>query len=170
MVADDESVQARMKAAVVARWEDLRERSVFYQARLAIIVLYALVVLLTVIIAPPRVDDVEFKWGKVAFGASYKSYIEITNNDLGNIRDVVVEISGSGLEFDGKRKNQVWATTVRTLSEGKTTRLEHTAFKDAKERKYPAPADIDVTYVTLKDADGDVIAGAKPKPSKKGAR
>lgn len=170
MVADDESFKARFKEAIVSRWEDLRERSVFYQARLGIIVLYAVVVLMTVIIAPPRVDDVEFRWGKVAFGASYKSYVEITNNDLGNIRDVVVEVSGSGLEFDGKRKNQVWATTVRTLAEGKATRLEHNVFKDAKERKYPAPADIDVTYVTLKNEDGDVIAKGKPVESKKAAR
>ena len=164
MVAKAESIGTRVHSALKARWSDLRARSVFYQARVALLAVYALVVITTLIVAPPLVEDFEMSWDQVSFGASSVTYVDFQNNDLGTLKDVTVEVRGEGVEFDGRRKKNVWTGVIRKLPEGDRTQIKPEMLKDSA--GYRAPNHIDVTFVSLKSKSGKVIAQGVP-PRKK---
>ncbi len=69
------------------------------------------------------------------------------------------------MEFDGQRKAGVWTAALRRLPEGERTRLKPRALKDKK--GYPAPNEIDVHFVTVRDEDGDIVAKGRPEKKSK---
>ncbi len=155
----------KIQAGARDRWQDLRDRSGFYQARVALLALYIVVVVLTVIIAPPRAADFELTWDKVPFGLAEVSFVEIANNDLGSKEDLQVEVRGTATEFDGRKTEGKWSGPLASLPEGERTRVKPQDLKD--KRGYRAPNEIDIQYVVVRDKDGDIVLKGTPKRKSK---
>lgn len=143
------------------RWGEFRARSGFYQARVAVVLAYVLVVVATVLLAPPAPPTFQIKVGQVPWGFSQRTYVDVTNLDLGDVEEGQIEVHGRVLEFDGKESRGPWFFPVKLLKEGEQVRVWPEALFDRKKR--PAGNNLQVERVILRE-DGDVLFDHVPEP------
>lgn len=114
------------------RWGAFRKESPYFQARLWLILAYLVIVVATVILAPPEGEHWQAKAVRLGFGLSFKTAIAVTNVDNGDLEGVVVEVRGEGVEFDGKKVPGMWRTKPVNLPEEVEVRILPEHLFDAK--------------------------------------
>jgi hypothetical protein len=144
------------------RWNAFRAESPYFQAKVGMVALYVVVVLLTVLIAPPSAEPWKIEQKRIPFGLAFKTAVEITNVSNGDIEDAVVEVNGKGIEFDGKEIPGTWRTKPLLLVEGLPTKIQTEQLFDARGLSPPYSLVVDV--VTVFDDDKDVLIRASPPP------
>ena len=105
------------------RWLAFRAESPFFQAKVALVAAYVVIVVLTLLIAPPRGGKWTAQQDRLPFGLAFKTALIVTNLRNGDLDDVVVEVSGKGIEFDGKQVPGVWHTKPLSMPEQLKTQI-----------------------------------------------
>lgn len=139
------------------RWQDFREESPYFQAKVGLVAAWIVVSVLTIAIAPPPTVPFIIQQHKVNFGLSVKTAIEIQNQDGGDIVEAIVEVRGTLTEFDGKKIPGVWRTKPITIAEGLKTTLSTESLYDQK-GLHPS-YQLDVQTLTIYDGDDVVFSG-----------
>lgn len=151
---DDSRVKA-VREFVAEKWADFRARSRFVQAKAAMVAAYLLVVGLTLLLAPPDPEPWEVKLGRIPFGIAFKSFIEIKNVDAGSYDDLVMEVDGHFVDFDGAKKRGTWKKRIAELDKGQKIQLWPEDLRDMAGR---APANtLIVEEFRLLDDDNEVV-------------
>lgn len=148
------------------RWSRFRAESPYFQGKVGLVAAYVVVVVLTLVLAPPEAAPWICREERLSFGLAFKTAIEITNVDNGDIEDAVVEVKGVGIEYDGRKVPGTWRTKPLTLVEGLKTKVLTEQLFDA--RGVSPPYSLDVELVTIRDEDNAVIVTLQP--DKSGAR
>jgi hypothetical protein len=148
------------------RWADFRAESPYFQAKVGLVAGYLVIVVLTLVLAPPSGPSWSIQEERLSFGLSFKTAVQITNFDNGTLKNVVVEVRGVGIEYDGRQVPGVWRTKPLTLKEGVRTAVLTEHLFD--ERGVSPPMSLNVHLVTIYDDDNDKILERTPTPS--GAR
>ncbi len=142
------------------RWGAFRKESPYFQARVWLILGYVAIVAATLWLAPPEGEHWRVKAERLGFGLAFKTAIVVTNVDNGDLDQVVVEVRGEGVEFDGRKVPGVWRTKPLQLpEEAEVTILTEQLF-DAK--GVPPPYALSVTSVSVID-DGEVLTTVTPR-------
>jgi hypothetical protein len=139
-------------------WESFREQSGFFQLKAGLVLGWVIISLLTAIIYIPRTIDFVMEIGSVPWGASERTWVDVTNQDGGDYNEVFVEVYGITKEFDGERSG-VWTARLTRFPEGKTHRLWPDDLSDEKGRR--PSTDYKVERVSLREGK-DVFAIMKP--------
>ena len=105
------------------RWRTFRAESPYFQGRVALVAAYVVVVVLTVLLVPPRSDPWRVRQVRFDWGLSFKTAVEVTNVREGNVGDVVIEVHGDSVEFDGQKRSGTWRSKPTPLVEGKPLRV-----------------------------------------------
>lgn len=162
----DSKVQVLVaRARVLAReaWTDFRSNSVYFQLKAGLVAAYVAIVLATLVLAPPSPPTFALSVGHVPWGVGQRTYLDFDNLDLGTLKDVVVEVQGRVIEFDGKESRGPWKMALPRLSEGDTVRIWPEKLMSAQHR--PAGDNLEIARVRVYAADdpSDVIVDAVPK-------
>lgn len=144
------------------RWAAFRRESPFFQARVGLIAGYVVVVILTILVAPPSAEPWKIEQKRIPFGLAFKTAIEITNVNNGDIEEAIVEVRGKGIEFDGREIPGTWRTKPLALIEGLPTKVLTEQLVDAK--GVPPPYSLVVDTVVVYDDDNDVLVQRSPPP------
>lgn len=160
------SLAADVKSRLLERWGQFRAESPYFQAKVGLVGAYVVVVALTLALAPPDADPWVCREERLSFGLAFKTAVEITNVDNGDLEDVVVEVKGTGIEYDGRRVPGTWRTKPLTLVEGLKTKLLTEQLFDA--RGVSPPYSLEVDLVTVLDDDNEAVVSLVP--DKSGAR
>lgn len=144
------------------RWRAFRAESPYFQAKVGMVALYVVVVLLTVILAPPSAAPWKIEQKRIPFGLAFKTAVEITNVSNGDLADAVVEVRGKGIEFDGREIPGTWRTKPLVILEGLPTKIQTEQLLDDK--GLSPPYSLVVEVVTVYDDDKDVLIRANPAP------
>ena len=155
---------AKSRDWAVDRWGAFRAESPYFQAKVGMVAAYLLVVALTVLLAPPSSAPWDAKQQRIDFGAAFKTVLEITNADNGELEDVVIEVNGTGLEFDGRKVPGQWSTRPMTLIEGLPTKILTEQLYD-KNGLNP-PYSLVIETVTVRDDDNEVLVTLHPPVAK----
>jgi hypothetical protein len=99
------------------RWADFRAESPYFQGKVGLAAAYALIVLFTIVLAPPRGDKWASAQERIPFGLAFKTALKITNQRNGDLDNVTVIVHGTGIEFDGKKTPGTWTTKPLSLPE-----------------------------------------------------
>jgi hypothetical protein len=138
------------------QWLEFRERSGFFQARVAIVVAYVVVVIATLTIFPVPAPSLDVKVTQVQFGLSERTKVVVKNLDLGKIRKADIVIYGQGTQIDGSQKADRWKTRKDVfLPENEPLALESRDLRSDSGRS--APASFTVDKLEVYD-DGDLVA------------
>jgi hypothetical protein len=148
------------KAFAKGQLDEIKGRGPFFQAKLGVITGYVLVVLLTLALAPPGKPDWEVRQTRLSFGLSFKTALELTNADNGDLEDVIVFVSGKGIEFDGRQTPGTWRTKPMALPEGLATRIVAEQLFDDK-GQHP-PYSIVITSVKVLDGTDTLLDAPVP--------
>lgn len=154
---------ARAKVLAREAWTDFRSNSVYFQLKAGLVAAYVAIVLATLVLAPPSPPAFALSVGHVPWGVAQRTYLDFDNLDLGTLKDVVVEVHGRVIEFDGKESRGPWKTALPRLSEGDTVRIWPEKLLSAQHR--PAGDNLEIARVRVYRADdaSDVIVDAAPK-------
>lgn len=144
------------------RWEDFRARSGFYQARVLLVVAYAVIVVGTLILAPPPTPSFAVAVESVDFGLSTRTRIKIQNLDLGDLENAVLEVHGVVTEFDGSTTRGVWKHTIKRFPELTDYDVQPEQLVDKRNR--PAGYNLAVERVRLLKESGGVLFDWRPPP------
>jgi hypothetical protein len=131
------------KGQVQSRWQAFRQESPYFQLKVVLGLAYAVVVVLTVILAPPRGEKWAVAQERINFGLSYRTTLKITNMRNGDLDDVVLELRGNGIEFDGKKVPGTWHTKPIAMPEGKELLVNTEQLFDARGENPPYALDVD---------------------------
>ncbi len=143
------------------RYQAFRDQSPYFQAKVGLAAAYVVVVLLTVLVAPPRGAVWQASQQRINFGLAFKTAITITNLRAGDLEDVVVEVKGTGIEFDGKKDPGTWRTKPLDMPEGKELQiLTEQLFDD---RGVNPPYSLVVDTVRVVDDDKETVVVLHPK-------
>lgn len=146
---------AAARAWAQEKWSEFRAQSRFFQAKAAMVAAYVLVVVATVVLAPPAQAPWEVKVGRIPFGIAFKSFIEIKNLNAGSLDDLTMEVDGHFTDFDGTKKSGTWKKRIAALDEGTKIQLWPEDFRDLAGR---SPANtLDVREFRLLEPDGDLV-------------
>jgi hypothetical protein len=149
-----------MKAAAardwaIQKWADFRAQSRFFQAKAAMVAAYVVVVVATVVLAPPSPVPWEVKIGRIPFGIAFKSFVEIKNVNAGSLDDLVLEVDGQFTDFDGAKKSGTWKKRIAELPEGTKIQVWPEDLRDLSGR---SPANtLVVGELRLLEAEGDLV-------------
>jgi hypothetical protein len=145
------------------RWQAFRAESPYFQAKVGLVALYVVVVLFTVLLAPPSAEPWKIEQKRIPFGLAFKTAVEIWNVSNGDIEEAVIEVRGKGIEFDGKEIPGVWRTKPLVLleDEERPTKIQTEQLFDAK--GLSPPYSLVVELVTVFDED-DVLVRISPPP------
>lgn len=153
------------RARVLAReaWTDFRRNSVYFQIKAGLVAAYVVVVLATLVLAPPAPPAFKLAVGHVPWGVGQRTYLDFDNLELGGLKDVVIEVHGRVIEFDGKESRGPWRMTLPRLSEGDTVRIWPEKLLSDQHR--PAGDNLEIARVRVypKDDPEDVLVDAAPK-------
>ncbi len=144
------------------RWQAFRAESPYFQAKVGMVALYVVVVLATILLAPPSAEPWKIEQKRIPFGLAFKTAIEITNVSNGDIEDGTVEVTGKGIEFDGREIPGTWRTKPMLILEGLPTKIQTEQLLDAK--GLSPPYSLVVDSVTVFDDDKDVLIRVNPAP------
>lgn len=144
------------------RWQAFRAESPYFQAKVGMVALYVVIVLLTILIAPPSAAPWKVEQKRIPFGLAFKTAVEITNVSNGEIEDAIIEVRGKGIEFDGRQTPGVWKTKPTLLVEGLPTKILTEQLFDS--RGLSPPYSLVVDLVTIYDDDKDVLLQISPPP------
>lgn len=145
------------------RWVDFRARSGFFQARVALVVAYVLIVGATVLIFPPPAPPLDVKVQRVEFGVTHRTKVLVRNLNLGTVDKAEVVIHGAATDIDGRSRPGVWRTKKdRYLDQREELTLEGKDLKDERGRAAPAGFTVDRLEVW---EDGDLLATWQPERS-----
>jgi hypothetical protein len=161
---DKASLQRRAGEArtwALERWSAFRAESPYFQAKVGLVAAYVVIVLLTVLLAPPKPEPWVCREERIPFGLSFKTAIEITNVTNGDLDDVTVEVRGNGIEFDGKKVPGVWQTKALDLVEGEKAKVLTEQLFDRNGAN--PPYSLDVETVTIFDDDKKPIVTLHPQ-------
>lgn len=150
------------RALAVDRWGRFRAESPYFQAKVGLVALYLVVVAVTIALVPPDREPWSVKQERIPFGLAFKTAIEIANFDSGDLNDVVLEVRGMGIEFDGKQTPGTWRTKPMLLIEGLPTKILTEQLFDSK--GLSPPYSLVVESVTVVDDDHDVLVVLRPAP------
>ncbi|OGQ24015.1 MAG: hypothetical protein A2138_25310 [Deltaproteobacteria bacterium RBG_16_71_12] len=142
------------------RWSAFRKESPYFQARIWLILGYLVIVVATLILAPPEGEHWQAKALRLGFGMSFKTAISLTNIDNGDLEGVVVEVRGEGVEFDGKKVPGVWRSKPLNLPEEAEVRILPEQLFDAK--GVSPPYALSVATISIID-DDDVLVTIAPR-------
>ena len=150
------------QATALEKWQAFRAESPYFQAKVGLVALYAVIVVATLLLAPPSEAPWRAEQKRIPFGLAFKTALEITNVSNGEIEDAVIEVAGKGIEFDGRQIPGVWRTKPMLLVEGLPTQVltEQLADKGG----VPPPYSLVVDRVTIYDDDKDVLVVLHPPP------
>jgi hypothetical protein len=142
------------------RWQAFRAESPYFQAKVGMVALYVVVVLATVLLAPPSAEPWKIEQKRIPFGLAFKTAVEVTNVSNGDLEDVVIEVKGRGIEFDGREIPGTWRTKPLLLLEALPTKVQTEQLFDGKGLSPPYSLVVDT--VTVFDDDNDVLIRANP--------
>jgi hypothetical protein len=142
------------------RWTTFRASSPYFQAKVGLVAAYVVIVALTLLLAPPPPVAWRVRQDRLNFGLSFKTFVEIENGDNGDLEDVVVEVVGKAIEFDGKERPGRWRTKPMALPEGVPTRVFSEQLAD--ERGVAPPYSLVVDSVRVLDGDDTLHSAAVP--------
>ena len=143
------------------RWGAFRKESPYFQARVLLVLAYLVIVVATLVLAPPEGEHWRATAERLGFGLSFKTAIRLTNVDNGDLDRVVVEVRGQGVEFDGRKVPGVWRTKPLDLPEEADVKILTEQLFDAKGTSPPYA--LTVATVAVIDEDGDVLFSAAPR-------
>lgn len=154
------AAQARARAREA--WIDFRRNSVYFQIKAGLVAAYVVIVLMTLVLAPPAPASFALTVGSLPWGVGKRTYVDLDNLDLGTLTDVVVEVQGRVIEFDGKESRGPWRMKLSRLKEGDTVRLWPEKLMTDQNR--PAGDNLDVSRVRVYSADdpSNVLVDAAP--------
>ncbi|MFZ9889079.1 MAG: hypothetical protein ACO3JL_16400, partial [Myxococcota bacterium] len=139
------------KGATQEMWVDFRRNTVYLQLKVGLVAAYVVVVLLTVLLAPPSPTTFRANTGSLAWGVGKRTYLELENHDEGDIENAVVEVHGTVVSFDGTQKQGPWTVALPQLDEGEKIRFwpEQMRAADAT----PAGNNLQIDRIRILDAD-----------------
>ena len=105
------------------RWAEFRAESPYFQAKVGLGVAYAVIVVLTILLAPPRGITWQSSQERIPFGLAFKTAVLLKNLRAGDLDDVTIEIKGEGIEFDGRKVPGAWHTRPMNLPEGREAKI-----------------------------------------------
>lgn len=145
------------KNALLDRWRAFREESPYFQAKVGLVAAWAVIALLTILIAPPAPLDFIVEQKMINFGLAEKTTLIIFNQDGGDIDSGVVAVRGTQTDFDGKKTPGAWKTKPIALPQGLKTTLSTESFFDDKGVSPGYQLQID--HVVIFDDDDEVWSG-----------
>jgi hypothetical protein len=144
------------------RLQDFLAETPYFQAKVALVAAYVVIVLLTILIAPPADESIIITQRRINFGLSFKAAVEVHNLDEGDLEGVIVEAFGRAVEFDGKEKRGAWRTKRMDIFEGdKRVVLTEQLFDN---EGVPAAYSLIPERVRIIDDDGDLLFDMVPRP------
>lgn len=166
MALDKEKLRAlATKAEVFARerWRDFRENSVYFQLKAGLVVGYAVIVVATLVLAPPAAPSYKLRVETLEWGLGQRTMLELQNLKLGTLSGHIIEVQGTVVEFDGKAKSGTWRAPLRRLSEGDSEKLSPEKLLSAK--NVPAGDNLTITRVRVypKDDPDRVVVDGVPE-------
>jgi hypothetical protein len=148
------------------RWRDFREESPYFQAKVALVVGYVAIVLLTLWLAPPTTVPWVIKPQRIDTGLGQRTAFLIRNDDAGTQRRVHLEVDGDAVGPDGRRTGS-WRSEPFDLPEGEDRQLQPEDVLDANKNPPGAKEAIEVKEARIVDKDGDVLFVATPTAGKR---
>lgn len=156
-----------VRARVLAReaWTDFRQNSVYFQIKAALVAAYIVIVLATLVLAPPPPPSFRLTAGHVPWGVAQRTYLDFDNLSLGTLRDVVLEVHGRVIEFDGRESRGPWRMTLPRVTQGESVRVWPE--KLFSEQHRPAGDNLEISRVRVypKGKPDSLIVDAAPKRS-----
>ena len=137
------------------KWADFRETPIYFQAKVALFVGYGVIVVGTVVLAPPSPPACSIEVGAMEWGAGTRAFIDITNSNLGDLENAMLFVEGSVRDIDGSQKSGRWKTIFKTFPEKERKKIWPEQLTDKDKR--PASSTLQVTRVTLESEDGDLL-------------
>lgn len=104
-------------------WVDFRRNTIYLQLKVGLGAVYAVVVLLTLVLAPPAAVTFRASTGSLAWGMGKRTYLELENRDEGTLENVIVEVQGAMVTYDGTQKQGTWTVELPQLAEGEKVRF-----------------------------------------------
>ncbi len=152
------------KALLLDRWRGFREESPYFQAKVGLVAAWVVVSLLTLLLVPPTRATFVVEQKMINFGLAEKTTLIIANQKGGDLTRGVVEVTGTMIDFDGKKTPGRWATKVIAIPQGLKTTLATESFFDAKGG---CPGyQLEIEQVVIKD-DGDEVWSGPPRSGAK---
>jgi hypothetical protein len=152
------------KQALLDRWQALREKSPYFQAKVGLVGAWLVVALLTILIAPPSPIEFIVEQKTISFGLAEKTNLVIFNQGGGDLDKAVVIVEGVQTDFDGKKASGSWRTKPIAVPQGLKTTLSTESFFDDKGAN--PGYQLQITDV-VNDDDGDVVFRGPPGAKKK---
>lgn len=154
----------KAKQTALERWQAFRAESPYFQAKVGLVALYIVVVVATLLLAPPSPEPWRVEVKRIPFGLAFKTALELTNVSNGDLEDVVVEVRGKGIEFDGRQIPGVWRTKPMTLIEDEEQPAKILTEQLADDKGVPPPYSLVVDTVTVYDDDNEALVVLHPPP------
>lgn len=141
----------KSKGATQEMWVDFRRNTIYLQLKVGLAVAYALVAVLTLVLAPPAALSFRASTGSLAWGVGKRTYLELENRDEGSLENAIVEVHGSMVSFDGTQKQGTWTVALPQLDEGEKVRFwpEQMRAPDAT----PAGDNLQIDRIRIVDAE-----------------
>lgn len=141
-------------------WAEFRAESGYFQVRVLIVAVYAVIVVFTVIIVPRPPVTYEIAVQQVSFGLGQRTIVDIKNLRLGDVEPARVVVDGVGKDFDGRPRTGSYEMKISILPEGQKLSVHTDKLKDQAQRA--APPHLDVTRVRVFEGD-DLLVDHDPK-------
>ncbi|MBM4279210.1 MAG: hypothetical protein FJ137_00115 [Deltaproteobacteria bacterium] len=141
-------------------WRSFRARSVYFQLRTGVVLLWIAIAALTIALAPPTPNDFVVERRDLSFGLANRTALVIVNQNSGDRDACVLEVQGVETDFDSRRLAPGrWRTRPFALAEGeKKTLFTEELFDD---RGHSPSYQLEVTAARLFE-DDDVLWSGTP--------
>jgi hypothetical protein len=137
------------------RWRDFREESPYFQAKVALVVGYLLIVVATIVVAPPEPIEWVVRSRNVDTGLGTRTALLVINQDAGDQRRVRLEVIGAAVNADGQRRAGVWRSEPFDLAEGEQLQLQPEDVFDSDHRPPGAREVLALDQFRILQLDGD---------------
>lgn len=166
--ADVVKAQAhKLKTFLLEKWRAFREESPYFQAKFALVGIWIVVSLLTILVVKPAVIPFVIEQQTYSFGLGTRTALNITNVDGGDLDEAVVEITGTLTEFDGRKTSGVWRTKKLIIVEGLKSTFGMELFRNDKGES--PNTQVQIENVIIFD-DGDQVFAGPPTAATKAKR
>lgn len=157
-----QELKARAQEMAREQWESFRENSIYFQLKAYLVLGYVVIVVATLVLAPPADPDYKIEVGTIPFGATERTYLDIHNYKLGTLNNVVLEVEGEVTEFDGKTKRGPWKRKLRRIAQGDYVKVWPDTLLDREHKPAGNNLRVDRVIVYEEDDPEDLLINGRP--------
>jgi hypothetical protein len=144
--------------------EDFKAASGFFQMKIILAALYAGVVAVTILFAPPPPPEWTVNLESVSWGLHNRTAVKVKNLELGGLERVSIEVTGYTIDFNDEKKSGKWRAFRDSFAEGEELELWPEHFVD--EKSVPANDSLVVSQIDVYEGN-DHLFTFTPKEEKK---